>query len=276
VRWLREVLRFLAEGFVYPLGPRRRYYEWFFSPRGLLWLALAVAALWLYSLVFGQTALTPEQVAVYERLVEESLKRDPGVLRALADLERARADAGFLGSLGGGVSVSLAGSYDQVSPGYRLSLSLDLAGLLRDPGPELAARERALEAARGEVRVRVLEAYLGYLYALEAARQASDGLEARMAELEAVRARARVGVATASDVLAAAERVSAARLALYRKNLDVALAFETLASRTGLEADALRAALWPGGDPARGQGPATGAEGGPAAPGAASGEGERR
>jgi len=276
VRRLRKALWFLLEGLLRPLGPRREFYGWFFSGRGLLWLALLVLAAWLYGRAFGQTALTAEQVAVYERLVEESLRRDPGVLRALADLERARADAGFLGLLGGGLSLGLAGSYDQVSPGYRLSLSLDLAGLLRDRGPELAARERELEAARGEVRVRVLEAYLGYLYALEAARQASDGLEARRAELEATRARARVGAATASDVLTVAERVSAARLVLYRRNLDAALAFETLASRTGLEGGALRALLWPGGDPARGQGPAPGAEGAPAAPGAASGEGEER
>lgn len=251
MRALRWLLGLLAEGFARPLGPRRRFYAYVFSPRWWLWLALAAALLWLGQRALGQEALTPAQVAVYERLVEESLARDPGVLRAAAALERARAEAGWLGAASGGLSLSLAGSYDQVRPGYRLTLSLDLGRLLADPGPDLRARERALAAARGEVRVRVLEAYLGYLYALEAARQASDALEARRAELEAAKARARAGAATAAEVLAAAERASSARLDLYRKNLDVALAFERLAGRTGLAGEGLRALLWPEGDPAR-------------------------
>jgi len=53
-------------------------------------------------------------------------------------------------------------------------------------------------------------------------------------------------------VLAAAEGVSAARLALYRKNLDVALALERLAGRTGTPARELRAVLWPEGGPGGG------------------------
>lgn len=252
MRALRWLLWLLVEGFARPLGPRRQFYSYLFSPRWFLWLALVLGLAWLADRAFGQTSLTPAQVAVYERLVNMSLDRDPEVLRAAAELARARAGAGPLGAAGGSLSLSLAGSYDQVNPGYRLSLSLDLGKLLEDPVPELRARERALEAARANLRVRVLEAYLGYLYALEAARQASDALEARQAGLDAARARARVGAATAADVLAAAEGVSAARLALYRKNLDVALALERLAGRTGTPARELRAVLWPEGGPGGG------------------------
>ncbi|WP_245606162.1 hypothetical protein [Thermus amyloliquefaciens] len=70
-------------------------------------------------------------------------------------------------------------------------------------------------------------------------------MEAREAELKALQARARVGAATPAEVLAAAERVSQARLALYRANLDLALALEDLARAAGLTLDALRGLLRP-------------------------------
>ncbi|MGC8905692.1 TolC family protein, partial [Thermus sp.] len=140
---------------------------------------------------------------------------------------------------------SLAGEYGQVSPGYRLSLSLNLAELFRDRGPALRALEAQAEAARREARARAAEAFFRWLAAREAARAAADGVEAREAELRALQARARVGAAAPHEVLAAAERLSQARLALYRANLDLALALENLARVVGLPLEALRALLRP-------------------------------
>ena len=157
--------------------------------------------------------LTQEEARILDRLVEEALPRDPGYLRALADLEASRQTLGILGAVSAEVGASLAGEYGQVAPSYRLAVSLNLAELFRDRSPAL----KALEAQ----------------------------VEAREAELKAQQARARVGGATPAEVLAAAERLSQARLALYRANLDLALALEDLARAVGLPLDALRALLRP-------------------------------
>ena len=53
-----------------------------------------------------------------------------------------------------------------------------------------------------------------------------------------------MGAATPAEVLAAAERVSVARLGLYRANLDLALALERLAAVVGIPVERLRALLW--------------------------------
>ena len=52
-----------------------------------------------------------------------------------------------------------------------------------------------------------------------------------------------MGAATPAEVLAAAERVSVARLGLYRANLDLALALERLAAVVGIPVERLRALL---------------------------------
>ncbi len=189
--------------------------------------------------------LTQEEARILDRLVEEALPRDPGYLRALADLEASRQSLGILGALSAEVGASLAGEYGQVAPSYRLAVSLNLAELFRDRSPALKALEAQVEAQRREVRVRVAGAFFRWLAAREAARTAADGVEAREAELKAVQARARVGGATPAEVLAAAERLSQARLALYRANLDLALALEDLARAAGLTLDALRGFLRP-------------------------------
>ncbi len=189
--------------------------------------------------------LTPREARVLDRLAEEALEKDPGYLQALADLEAFRAGLGILGAVRAEAGAALAGEYGQVSPTYRLALSLDLAELFRDRGPALRALEARVDSARREVRARVAAAYFRYLVALEAARTAADGVEAREAELRALQARARVGAVPPHEVLAGAERLSQARLALYRANLDLALAQEELARVVGLPLEALRGLLRP-------------------------------
>lgn len=206
------------------------------------WFRALLFALLLPALAQG---LTEGQARLLDRLAEEALKADPAYLQALADLEAARASLGILGALSAEAGAALAGEYGQVAPSYRLALSLNLAELFRDRGPALRALEARAEAARREARVRVAEAFFRWLAAREAARTAADGVEAREAELKALQARARVGAAAPHEVLAAAERLSQARLALYRANLDLALALEDLARAVGLPLDALRGLLRP-------------------------------
>lgn len=206
---------------------------------------------WFWSLLLALVpviaqALTPEQVQVFERLAREAEAHDPECLRALADLEAARAGTGPLGALTAEAGLTLSGGYDQVSPGYRLALGLNLAELLRDKSPVLRALEAQYDSRRRALRLRVLEAFTGYHYALEAARTAADALEARQAEAAAAQARARVGNATPAEVLAAAERVSQARLGLYRANLDLAVALEKLSATVGIPVEPLRTFLRPG------------------------------
>lgn len=191
--------------------------------------------------------LTPAQAGVYEELVKAALPRDPQLQKAQGALEVWRAQRGLLFVVGSDLSLSVSGDFTQVSPGYRLSLSLNLAELLRDRSPELLALEADLEQARRALRLRVLEGYTRYLYALEAARTASDGVEAAEAALAAERARLRVGESTTAQVLKAAEQVSQARLALYQRNLELAVAFGNLEALSGLAPAALRALLSRGG-----------------------------
>ncbi len=187
--------------------------------------------------------LAAGEIKALKRLYALSLGRDPGYLQAEADLEAARAEASFLGAVDAGASLTLSGSFDQVRPGYSLTLRLDLAKLLSMNTDALRAAKARAESERWRLYREVSEAYFGYLYAREAARQASDRVEAARAALEAARARARVGAITQADLLAQAEALSRAELSLYKANLDLALAFARLQEVTRLPAEAVRAAL---------------------------------
>ncbi|GAA6737476.1 MULTISPECIES: TolC family protein [Thermus] len=208
--------------------------------RGLVLLALLAVP------VLAQApGLTAAEAKVLDRLVAEALPRDPAYLQALADLESARQSLGLPGALSASAGAELSGVHEQVALAYRLSLSLDLSALFQDRSRALQAIEAKVESARREVRVRVAGAFFRYLAAREAARTAADGVEAREAELSALKARARVGSATPAEVLAGAERLSQARLALYRANLDLALALEELARVVGVSPEALKGLLKP-------------------------------
>jgi len=142
-----------------------------------------------------------------------------------------------------GTSLELRGDFDQVRPGYALTLRLDLTALARDHGPELRAARARLAAEELALRRRVAEALFAYLSARAAARQASDRLEAARAALEAERARYRVGASTRADLLTSAEAFSQAELELYRANLDLALALLRLSEAARVPPKVVRAAL---------------------------------
>jgi len=93
------------------------------------------------------------------------------------------------------------------------------------------------------VRLKVLQAFAGYLYALESVGVSGDALEARSAELRALEAKAKVGAATNAEILGGAEKVSQAKLAVFKSNLDLAVAKQNLASSAGVSLSELGTVL---------------------------------
>ncbi len=246
---MRGALRLLLslwEGFVGGVGEvspgHARNLRLLASRWGLLLLALGLFLGWL-GRAGGQTALTDRDLKALDYLYGLALARDPGVLEARAALASAEAQAAPLAAASAGASLELRGDFDQVRPGYALALRLDLAALLQDHGPALAAARARVAAEERRLYREVAEALFGYLYARAAARQASDRVEAARAALEAERARFRAGAATRAELLASAEALSRAELALYRANLDLAAALARLSEAARVPPEAVRAAL---------------------------------
>jgi len=181
------------------------------------------------------TALTDKQTKDYGELVKIALERDPAVLTARANRQAADVDKSALGAVNASAGFDLAGDFEQIkTPSYRLSMSVDLAALFKDNTTYFAALNAQTIQAGNAVRVRVLQAYAAYLYALENAAVAGDALEARSAEMRTLEAKAKVGAATNAEVLGGAERVSQGRLAIFKANLDLAVSKQNLASSAGV------------------------------------------
>ena len=193
----------------------------------------------------GQTALSSEQAGSFERLVKEAVTNDGAYLGALSDLETARVASSPLAAVGASAGFSMAGDFEQFqSPSYRLGLSVDLAKLFSSGnGAVQKGLDARVNAARRQVRVRVLNSYTAYLYQRQAVQGAADGLEAKDADLRGTQAKAQVGAATGAEVLGAADSRGQAKLALYRANLDLAVRKQELAAIVGLELKELDAML---------------------------------
>ena len=197
----------------------------------------------------AQTALSSEQVSTFERLVREAVTNDGPYLSALVDLETAKVASSPLSAVNASAGFSVTGDFEQFqSPSYRLGLSVDLARLFSSGnGAAQKSLEARVNAARGQVRVKVLSAYTGYLYQRQEVQGASDGLEAKDAEQKQMQAKAQVGAATGADVLRAADARGQAKLAVYRANLDLVNRKQELAAIVGVELKELNAIL-KGGD----------------------------
>lgn len=221
--------------------------------------AAVVVALFVLGLAVqarGQGApnvLTSAQVQVFDQLVLQAKKVDPVFLSANAQDAQKRAELSPLGAVNvsagvsAGTSLTTSGGFDQVSPGVRLSASVDvlkLAGsLTRSNRAQLDALTASTNAAGRELRVRVLQAYTAYLSAVRAAGTAADSLEVAEAALRQAQARAGAGAATGVDVLKAAQAKNSADAALYDANLRLAVAKQQLSAITGLNLGVLDSVL---------------------------------
>lgn len=208
----------------------------------------------------GPNILTPAQVQVFDQLVFQAKKVDPAFLAANAQDAQKRAELSPLSALsvsagasvGTAVTLGNSGGFDQVSPGLRLSASVDLNRLAgsfsKSNRAQLDALTASTSAAGRDLRVRVLQAYTAYLSAIRAAGTASDSLEVARAALRQAQARASAGAATGVDVLKSAQVQNSADAALYDANLRLAVAKQQLSALTGLnlgELDTLLAGVKP-------------------------------
>ncbi len=193
----------------------------------------------------AQTALTSQQISVFEKLVTEAISNDGAYLTALVDIETAKASSSPLAAVNATAGFDVAGDFEQFkTPSYRLGLSVDLAKLFSGGNGTVQKNlDARVNAARAQVRVKVLNSYTAYLYQRQAVQVASDGLETKDAEQKQVQAKAQVGAATGADVLRAADARGQAKLAVYRANLDLAVRKQELAAVVGLELKELNAAL---------------------------------
>lgn len=216
---------------------------------------IALVVLSLASHVFAQepgpNILTPAQVAVFDQLVMQAKKVDPQYLQASAQdgLKRAELSPLAAVNVSAGTSVTLGSSsgFDQVSPGLRLSASVDLKSVYNamrgGNRAQLDALTASTNAAGRDLRVRVLQAYTAYLSAIRAAGTAADSLEVAQAALKQQQARASAGAATGVDVLKAAQGKNSADAQLYDANLRLAVAKQQLSALTGLNLGQLDSVL---------------------------------
>ncbi len=185
--------------------------------------------------------LTTQQVTVFNNLVAQAKENDPAYLKARAQELAGRTDAGVFGAVTGNAAVTLStsGGFDQVAPGARLSVGVDLNKLFAAATGGNAAQVQALtastSAAARDLRVRVLRAYTCYLYAIRAAGVAADALELGRAAVGQARARAAAGAATGVDVLRARQQENQADASLYQANLNLAVAKQELAAVVGVD-----------------------------------------
>ena len=209
------------------------------------WATVGLLCLVLLSSARAQTALSLEQIGIFERLVREAVTNDGAYLSALVDLETAKVASSPLSAVSGTAGFSVAGDFEQFqSPSYRLGVSVDLSKLFSSgSGTAQKSLDARVNAARAQVRVRVLSAYTAYLYGRQAVQVASDGLEAADAALKQVQAKAQVGAATGAEVLRAADARGQAKLAVYRANLDLVLRKQELAAGVGVELKELNSIL---------------------------------
>lgn len=212
-------------------------------PRLLLALVLAAAPVARAQ----SSSLTGAQIRAFETLTGRAQDASPEVARARADVQAAKLDGTFWGATTAtaGASVNLGG-FDQVQPAstsLRLGLSVDLVKLARGNADGVRVALFQEQAARAKVRADVLAAFTGYLFAFQQAGNAALSLSARSGEVRVAEVRRGAGAATGGDVAAAQEKREAARLAVYRANLDLANAKQGLASLCGLSLSDLDRAL---------------------------------
>lgn len=201
---------------------------------GVLWFSPVLAQ-------GSPNVLTATQIQVFNNLVAKAKVSDPAYLTAYAKEIQGRGDAGAFGAISatGSVTLATSGGFDQVSPGARLSVGVDLqklyAAATGGNRAQLAALTASTSAAAQELKVRVLQAYTAYLYAIRAAGVAADGLELNRAAVSQATARAQAGAATGVDVLRAKQQENQADAGLYQANLNLAVAKQQLAAVVGVE-----------------------------------------
>ena len=185
------------------------------------------------------------EIAVIEQLLERAQENDIALLQAQATLAGLERDLSFASRLEDALSVSagvgLNGNfYDQASARYEISVSLDVIRLLEGQEDQSSLLTVAVENARRQLRLRVVNDFVGYKISREAARAAALALESAETNFRVVEARLEVGDATISDALSAQNAVGSAAITLLQANGDIIQALEQLATTIGTEPEEAR------------------------------------
>jgi hypothetical protein len=193
------------------------------------------------------TVLDAAELAALERLVAVAERNDPKVLEAELMLAVGQREVTLEGRLREALSINAGTAiesdpYGQARPSYSLSVRLDVMALV-GPDDRSGALERSLALARAESRFKVVQAFVRYVTARQAAEAAALALESAEAAFRVASARLEVGEVTLSDQLRAQTTVSEAAVALLRANGEVVISLEGLALAVGVSRDELLALL---------------------------------
>jgi len=196
--------------------------------------------------VGAQASIGVTVTAAQRAGIEELARRAWGVSAAVLEAEAALTRSTWVyspeGRLAEALSVTgnagISGDvYGQAAPQAAINVSLDVMALAGVPeAGEVRALEARVAAARGQVRVEVLEAAVRLFVARAAAESAAQGLETAEAAFRVAEARLELGDVTATAVLEARLAVSQAAVGLLRANAEAVVALESLSVLVGLAA----------------------------------------
>ena len=208
---------------------------------------LAAVALTAPAQTTLETVLDAADLAALEQLVAVAERNDPRVLEAELALVIGQREISLEGRLREALSINMGTGlevdpYGQARPSYSVSVRLDAMALI-GPDDRSGALERALVLSRAESRYKVVQAFVRYVIARQAAEAAALALESAEAAFRVASARLEVGEVTLSDQLRAKSAVSEAAVALLRANGEVVVSLEGLALTVGVSRDELLSLL---------------------------------
>jgi outer membrane protein TolC len=208
-----------------------------------LYLGLALTTLTTLTTAHAQTLdafFSPTDLAHLDELITAAQANNPEVLQATAQIDALERTASLEGRLAESLNIQAGANlnsnlYDQASPSYSISVSIDIMGLVEaGEGTTRRLLDIQLETARAQARVAAVEAFVTYKVATNNAEAAARNVEAAEAAFQVSAARYNVGDTILANQIQAQTAVADAAVNLLSANGQVIVALEQLASVTGL------------------------------------------
>lgn len=199
----------------------------------------------LFGFAGAQTELdaffSQDDIAALERLVVIAGEASPAVLEAVTAVQIQEAELTVLGRLTDALTVTAGAGisgdiYSQVVPAYNINVSVNVMDLV-NVDDRSSILDRRLTAIRSQSRLEVVQAFVAYVVARNAADASQLALASAEAAFQVASARLEMGMVTLSDSLAAQQAVGNAAVSLLRANGDLIVSLEALASVVGLPAE---------------------------------------
>jgi outer membrane protein TolC len=208
-----------------------------------LYLGLALTTLTTLTTTHAQTLdafFSPTDLAHLDELITAAQANNPEVLQATAQIDALERTASLEGRLAESLNIQAGANlnsnlYDQASPSYSISVSIDIMGLVEaGEGTTRRLLDIQLETAQAQARVAAVEAFVTYKVATNNAEAAARNVEAAEAAFQVSAARYNVGDTILANQIQAQTAVADAAVNLLSANGQVIVALEQLASVTGL------------------------------------------